>query len=280
MAEDTIEPSENSTDITLNNPFAKEKLTDEVIRKSKGLGIGAVAGKGLALAEKKALYGEGTRWIQIQRELYGRRIANGATSEVLWDEGNLVTKLFEPNLTDAQIAANARQVAMYRDNKGEHPFLAFVREIPGGWQQEYFPNDGNLRDFLSSERKITEEMVEQAIKDYEQLVQITGSAHGDLVKRPEFLGDWQKELLRKQLEAVENTGYINHEQVLVGKPDESGARRLIFIDWGGGGDPFPVNGTQDPTNEEFKRGELEGLKKGLQTILDRQPVGQPALVVS
>lgn len=267
MEEELIHDAE--TQSTESEKTGGPASLEEVIRRAKELGVGTITGKGLSLAEKKALYGE--EYLEVEKRLYGQKIAAGATSKILIDrENQFITKLFEPNLTDEQINANTKQVAMYREHQKEHPFLAYVREIPGGWQQEHFPNDGNLRDFISSGGKITQEMVEQAVENYIQLVQITGSAHGDLIKRPEFLGDWQREILRKQLEAAEYTGYINHEQILVGKPDKNGARRFIFIDWGGGGDPFPIKGTQDPNDERFKQGELEGLKTGLQTILDRQ----------
>lgn len=248
----------------------KGQLIDEIVDKAKSQGMDVFNGKGLlTLDQMRTLYGENQ--YQKIRELYGRQISRGTTANVFWDEeSGTITKLFEQNLDNKQITANARQMQIYREGAGKHPFLTFIREVPGGWEQKYFPNDGNLREYLNSGGVLTDQMVQQAIEDVAQLAQITGQAHGDLIKSLDFLNSWQKELLRKNLETLEYTGFINHEQVLVGKRDENGNRRLVFIDWAGGGDPFPVRGTTDPTSPRFVEGEIEGLKKGLDLVKKRQ----------
>lgn len=227
------------------------------------------SGRGLSLRQIKELYGERNYWENI-RKLYGREIARGSTCQVFLDsQRGVITKLFEQNLDRKQVDANSRQMQIYQENSGKHPFFTFLQEVPGGWQQTYFPNDGNLRDYLRNGGKLRPGELDQFVHDYEAMAQISQRAHGDIVKTSEGLDDWQRELLRKNLEAMQETGFINHEQVLVGKPDENGSRRLIILDWAGGGDPFPLNGVYNPEDPRFLQAEIKGVKSGVEIIKKR-----------
>lgn len=245
--------------------YDKRARIDAVKRIVRQKGISIQSGQGLTLTNIKLIFGND--WDKDIREIYGRKLSKGSTSETYWDEEkNVITKLFEQNLTKEQIAANSRQIQIYKNGVKQHPFLGFIEEVPGGWQQKYFSNNGNLREFLNAGGLVTDDMIVQAIEDERKLIEITGQAHGDLIKNPDSLNDFQKELLRKSLESVGQTGYINYENVLVGKPDSEGKRRLIFIDWAGGGDSFPINNTTDPNDPKFIEGEVTYLKKGLESI--------------
>ncbi|MGA3291722.1 MAG: hypothetical protein ABSC49_01080 [Candidatus Microgenomates bacterium] len=236
-----------------------------VVKKAKDLGLNVPSGQGLDLSQIKNLYGENDYF--EKKRLYGDRIAKGSTAEVFLDrKTGIITKIFEPNLTEAQIKKNAEQIGIYKNNNGKQESLTFVREIPGGWQQKYLVNDGDILGLATSDQPpITDQEIDQAINDVIQLAEITGCAHGDLVKHPGEVGDWQRELLRKQFEVVEQTGYINFQNVLFRK-ELGGTRKLLFLDWDGASDPITIGGTVDTKDKRFIEGEIKLFGDGLKNI--------------
>lgn len=245
------------------DPYSELTL-DDVWRKYRELNIPHTRGQGLGTEEKLIYPGYVHR---AKEKLFGKKIIKGSTSTVYIDpENGRVTKLFNFNVPDVEAASNARQMEIYERNAGKHPFLTFNGEVPGGWQQEYYPNDGNLKDYLEQGGMLKPEELEGLINDYNELLKITGLAHGDIVKHPDEINDFARELMRQSLEDVEETGYLNYQQILVGKPDESGKRRLIILDWGGNSDPFPLAGSTNPEDNAYIDREKMRFEEGVRAL--------------
>lgn len=258
VAPKLVSPSPEKTDEKGDN-------VDGTIQKAKDIGLNVSSGQGLDLSQVKNLYGE--NYYFEKKRLYGDKIAKGSTAEVFLDrKTGIITKIFEPNLSDEQIKKNAEQIEMYKDNSGKQESLTFVREIPGGWQQKYLENNGDILGLVTSDQPpLSNQEINQAVADATQLAQITGSAHGDLIKHPGEVNDWQRELLRKQFEGVEQTGYINFQNILFRKnPD--GTRKLLFLDWNGTADPMPIAGTLDTKDQKYIDREIKLFEDGLKNI--------------
>lgn len=228
--------------------------------------------------------------LQEFRKIYGERLVQGSKSEVycdlktneathLWkiipiERKVNITKLADREkyikLSEKVAAQNVHQMELNKKLSGQHPFFSFVREVPGGWTEKYFPNQGNLKEYLANGGKLTQEQVEKAIKNLKEMQNLAREAHGDIVKRPDFVPDFNRGLMQQKFDSVERLGYINFENILVGVDGE-----LIIRDFAGNSDPIRTGGWDEnegynPKSAKFMSNELQFFSEGLNYILERQ----------
>ncbi|MCE7898109.1 MAG: hypothetical protein DPW11_00175 [bacterium] len=156
---------------------------------------------------------------------------------------------------------------VYRDNAGKSPQFKFTREVPGGWVEPEIIHQGNLKEYLDGGGKLTASQVEKAIADLAEMHKLTGEAHGDIVKNPAYIPDFNRELMRKDLEAVKPYGFLNFQNILVSPEGD-----LILHDYAGNADPIPTGGWQEPAShdvysEQFRQNELQFFSDGLRSLI-------------
>lgn len=209
--------------------------------------------------------------IQDARLLFGQEITRGSSGKAFVDkQDHTFTKLWETNPSEKWANQNEHQKQLYRRLNGQHPYFTFRREFPGGWSQELLDNQGNLEERLKAGHQLTREQIAQAVTDLHQMQELAFEAHGDLVKNPTLITEAAAANLRKDLERCEPFGYLNPQNILI-SPDG----KLIFPDYAGNPDIFPLSlpedqSRYDPAASQCMANELDGLQKGLQTIMRNQ----------
>jgi len=110
---------------------------------------------------------------------YGELLGSGAFGQTyLDDSSNTVTKIF----FDSEYSANIAQIDFYRQYGGQYGIPGFIGEVPGGFQMEYIENSITLGEYIKRGGTFTADEVACAIGDLKQIQEMTGLAHGDIVK--------------------------------------------------------------------------------------------------
>lgn len=170
--------------------------------------------------------------------LFGEKLCRGAHNDIYIDrDKGQVTHLWRFTRDEKQLDQNHHQMEVYRDNVGKSSQFQFIREVPGGWIEPEIKHQGNLKEYLDRGGTLTLSQVEKAVADLAEMHKITGEAHGDIVKNPAFIPDFNRELMHKALEAVEPYGYLNYQNILVSLEGE-----LIMHDYAGDADPLGIGG--------------------------------------
>lgn len=221
--------------------------------------------------------------IDSEQIMYGEKLPGGANSNIFYDEKtNELTHLWGKYPTEEVAKQNVHQMELYRRLDGKHPFFKFVREVPGGWTAEYFPNQGNLKEYLDNGGKLTKEQIEKAVDNLREMQNLAGEAHGDIVGRPDYVDGFNRMLIQKKLDTIEPYGFLEFNNILVGLNGE-----LIIIDYAGHSNPSSVGGWNevDRNNTKsnlFMHNELQFFSEGLHQILEKQqskiPIEQTATV--
>lgn len=209
---------------------------------------------------------------QSKKHLFGPVELGGGDTKKNWykPDAGVVTKLYLQHLPPEVNASNEHQRALYERHSQDHPFFSYLGSVPGGWQTEHIPNQGTLDTYLKHGGVISREMADQAIADYNQMLGITGEAHGDLVALPpEHLDSFQRELLRKSYEMLYDTGYIRPEQILVSTTTPP---RLVILDWGGCATPITLNNSQDTKSSPFKNTEKFLFEQGINQLVTKSDI--------
>lgn len=203
--------------------------------------------------------------------LFGKKLTRGAHNDIFIDQDkNQVTHLWRFTHDEKQLAQNKHQMEVYRDNAGKSSQFSFTREIPGGWIEPEIKHQGNLKEYLDRGGKLTLSQVEKAIANLAEMQKLTGEAHGDIVKNPTFIPDFNRDLMYKAFEAVKPYGYLNFQNILISPEGE-----LILHDYAGNADPLATGGWQEPArhdvhHESFMSNELKFFEEGLKSLLTNE----------
>lgn len=202
--------------------------------------------------------------------LFGQLLTSGKHNDIYIDRKNReVAHLWKITFLKEQQESNHHQMEVYRDNAGRHRFFQFTREVPGGWVEPEIIHQGNLKEYLDGGGKLTQSQVDQTITDLHEMQEIAQEAHGDIVKNPYFVREWNQWFLTKNLEEVKPYGYINYQNILVSPTGE-----LIIRDFAGNADPFATGGwkdpeAHDPKSKPFMHYELKFFEEGLRSLISK-----------
>jgi len=197
--------------------------------------------------------------------LFGKKIISGSSNDIYKNEQtNQVTHLWRFESDKNRKIQNQHQMEVYKANAGKSPQFTFTREVPGGWMEPFIENVGDLKDYLTVGSKLTIEQVQQAVDDLKNMQALTQEAHGDLVKRPDFIHDWN---YTSAYEKLEDWGYLNYQNILV-----SPEGKLIIRDYAGNSDPSSIGGWEGPDrnnvkSEIYMANELKFFEEGLKSLL-------------
>ncbi len=215
--------------------------------------------------------GENFDWTYKDKMLlFGEKLTQGQNNVIYINrQTQQVTHLWRYTRDEKQKTQNQHQMEVYRDNAGKSPQFQFTREVPGGWMEPEIEHQGDLKDYIKKRGSLTTEQVEQAVSDLREMQRITGEAHGDLVKRKDFVADFNVDLIQRSYDDVEPYGYINYQNILV-----SPEGKIIIRDYAGNPDPTSIGGWdgQDRNNVRSKvymENELQFFEEGLRSLLPK-----------
>ena len=110
---------------------------------------------------------------------YGEFLGEGVYGKTYLDKASqTVTKIFK----DPGNPVNSDQIDFYRRYGGQYGIPAYKGQIPDGFQMEYIKDSVTLGEFLKRRGTFGQDEVNSAIVDLYRIQEMTGKAHGDLVK--------------------------------------------------------------------------------------------------
>lgn len=223
----------------------------------------------LWLKDNNKLPEPGTQYLGYTWEnkqlLFGKKITSGNSNDIHHNlQTNQVTHLWQFSSKQEEKTQNDHQMKIYRENADKSPQFTFTREVPGGWMEPYIENVGDLKDYLTAGNNLTEEQVQKAVADLKHMQDLSHEAHGDLVKRADFVQFWN---YRSAYEKLEKYGYLNYQNIMV---DPQG--NLIIRDYAGNYNPSSIGGWEDQDRNNVKSpiymaNELRFFEEGLRSLL-------------